>query len=67
MSVSAIEATIENGQIRLPPSVHLPEHTKVHVVVPEAVISSAFHVHSPRLANPEQAIDFRKAVVPELA
>jgi len=29
------EATVENGQIKLPETVHLPDHTKVFVVVPE--------------------------------
>lgn len=30
------EATVENGQIKLPEAVHLPEHTRVFVVVPFA-------------------------------
>ena len=29
------EATVENGQIKLPEKVHLPDQTKVFVVVPE--------------------------------
>jgi hypothetical protein len=33
MKTTTYEATVENGQIRLPESVHLPEHTKVLIVV----------------------------------
>ncbi len=33
------EATVKNGQIQLPDTVHLPENTKVLVVVPDAEIS----------------------------
>jgi len=35
-STTTYEATVENGQIKLPETVHLPEHTKVLIVVPEA-------------------------------
>ncbi len=34
MKIVTYEATVENGQIRLLETVHLPEHTKVFVVVP---------------------------------
>ena len=36
MKTTTYEATVENGQIKLPETVHLPDHTKVFVVVPEA-------------------------------
>lgn len=36
MKVTTYEVTVENGQIRLPDTVHLPDHTKVFVVVPES-------------------------------
>jgi hypothetical protein len=35
MKTTTYEATVENGQIKLPESVHLAEHTKVFVVVPQ--------------------------------
>ena len=35
MKTTTYEATVENGQIKLPETVHLPDHTKVFVVVPE--------------------------------
>jgi hypothetical protein len=65
MSVTAIEGVVEDGLIRLPNSVHLPENAKVYVVVPDAADPMAVRVHSPRLVNPEQAADFNKEVVEE--
>jgi hypothetical protein len=65
MSVTTIEGIVENGQIRLPSSVRLPERAKVYVIVPDAEVSSVAYVGSPRLAHPEQAFDFEKAVVEE--
>ena len=65
MSVTTIEAVVENGQIRLPPSVRLPERAKVYVLIPDVEVPPTFYVRSPRLAHPEQAADFQKAVVEE--
>ncbi len=63
MKVATFEAVIENGQIRLPGSVHLPEKTRVYVVIPG--VPSAAYVGSPRLARPEQAADFEKEIIEE--
>jgi predicted DNA-binding antitoxin AbrB/MazE fold protein len=57
-----IEGIIENGQIRLLENVQLPENTRVYVVVAEGDLSRHIHIHSPRLAHPEQADDFVKQV-----
>ncbi len=65
MSIMTLAGIVENGQIRLTGDVRLPENTAVFVVVPGADNPPAFHVGSPRLANPEQASDFRKTVVDE--
>jgi hypothetical protein len=65
MSVTTIEAIVENGQIRLPSSVRLPEKARVYVLIPDVKIPSASYIGSPRLAHPEQAADFRKEVVEE--
>ena len=35
MKTTTYEATVQNGQIKLPETVHLPDHTKVFVVVPD--------------------------------
>ena len=61
MKVSTFEAVVENGQIRLPVSVHLPEKAKVYVVIPGT--PSAAYIGSPRLGRPEQASDFEKEVI----
>jgi hypothetical protein len=66
MTTTTIEGIIENGAVRLPPNIHLPERSKVLVIVPgidRPNVTS--HVASPRLAHPEQAADFAKTVVEE--
>jgi hypothetical protein len=65
MSVTTIEAVVENGQIRLPSSVRLPERAKVYVLIPDVEVSPTSYVGSPRLAHPEQIADFQKAVIEE--
>lgn len=65
MSVTTIEAIVENGQIRLPASIRLPERAKVYVLIPDAKMPVASYIGSPRLAHPEQAADFQKEVVEE--
>jgi hypothetical protein len=66
MAVMTIEGVVENGQVRLPPGVSLPEKVTVYVVVPGVIAIETprtAHIHSPRLAHPEQAKDFVKTVV----
>lgn len=65
MSVTTIEGVVENGQIRLPASVRLPEKAKVYVIIPDVEVSAVAYVGSPRLAHPEQAADFQKKVIEE--
>jgi hypothetical protein len=65
MGIATFQAIVENGLIRLPASVRLPEKAKVYVVVPDVEVPSVAYIGSPRLAHPEQAIDFRKEVVEE--
>ena len=64
MKVVTYEGVVENGCIRLPADVLLPEKSKVYVVVPGDETPKTAHIWSPRLANPEQATDFVKEVVP---
>ncbi len=64
MNVATFEGIVENGQIRLPENVRLPERTKVYVVIPGVVQPGASRLMSPRLAHPEQAQDFKKTVIP---
>lgn len=63
MKVATFEAVVENGQIRLPGSVRLPERARVYVVIPGVEEPSAAYVGSPRLVRPEQVADFEKEVV----
>jgi hypothetical protein len=63
MKITTFEAIVENGQIRLPPSIRLPEKAKVYVVIPGIEVPSAAYIGSPRLVRPEQASDFQKEVI----
>lgn len=63
MKVATFEAIVENGQIRLPGGIHLPEKAKVYVVIPGVEEPSVAYIGSPRLARPEQASDFQKEVI----
>jgi hypothetical protein len=63
MKVTTYEGTIENGQIKLPEDVHLPENARVYVVIPEVAEAPVPRIRSPRLARQDQAADFVKTVV----
>jgi hypothetical protein len=63
MSVTSFEGIVENGRIRLEPTVRLPENTKVYVLVPNLPAMPTARVRSPRLAHPEQAADFTMEIV----
>ena len=64
MSAETFEGVVEQGQIKLNSDVCLPEGTKVFIVVPDIEIEeTGVHLHSPRLARPEQAADFEMEVV----
>jgi len=66
MRVTTLEGTVENGQIRLPATVRLPERAKVYVVIPDVEVQTVAYIGSPRLVHPEQGADFKKEVVEEL-
>jgi hypothetical protein len=63
MSVVTLEAIVEDGQIRLPGNVRLPDRTKVYVVIPGLEVERTAHIVSPRLARPEQAADFALEII----
>jgi hypothetical protein len=65
MGVTTVEGVVENGQIRLPATVRLPERTKVYVIIPDIEVQAVAYIGSPRLVNPEQAADFQKEVLEE--
>jgi len=58
MGVVTFEGIVDQGQIRLKTNVRLPEKTKVYVVVPDMQVEQIARIFSPRLAHPEQAVDF---------
>ena len=63
MAILTFEGIVENGRIRLPDNVTLPEHTKVYVVIPDIETAPQAHIYSPRLVHPEQAADFAKQII----
>ena len=65
MGVTTVEGVVENGQIRLPAAVRLPERTKVYVIIPDVEVQTVAYIGSPRLVHPEQAVDFIKEVLEE--
>jgi len=65
MKVATFEATVENGQVKIPETIHLPEHTRVYIVVPGVEDFPQFRIASPRLARAEHALDFVKEEVRE--
>jgi hypothetical protein len=62
MAVVTFEAVVENGQVRLPPDVVLPERQTVFVVVPNAVPPAAQKLPGVRLADPADAAKFEMKV-----
>jgi hypothetical protein len=64
MNVASFEGIVENGQIKLPDNLHVPERTKVYVIIPGLGQPAAARLLSPRLMHPEQAEDFKKTIIP---
>jgi hypothetical protein len=60
---NTVAGIVENGKIRLLEDISLPEQTKVQVVVPNTTVAETHRVNSPRLADPDQATDFRKTIL----
>jgi hypothetical protein len=63
MNVTTFEGIVENGQVKLPENVCVPERTRVYVVIPGVDQPRAIRLMSPRLAHPEQAQDFQMTVI----
>ena len=49
MGVTTFEGIVENAQIRLPATVHLPDSTKVYVVIPGIDVEPILYIGSPGL------------------
>jgi hypothetical protein len=63
MSITTYEGVVEKGKIRLKTGVHLPDNTKVYVIVPEMEAKQTGRVPSPRLVHRKQEADFKMEVV----
>lgn len=63
MSATTFEGVIENGQVRLPPGVILPERQTVLVVVPDVGPAPAGRLPGARLADPKDAARFEMKVL----
>jgi len=63
MDVMTIEGIVEHGRIQLPAHIHLPDKTRVYVVVPDIQFERRAHIPTPHLLHPEQAADFVLQVV----
>ena len=63
MSVTMFEGVIENGRVRLPEGVILPERQTVFVVVPDAAATPAGRLPGARLADPNDATKFDMKVL----
>ena len=66
MKVTTFQGIVENGQIRLPATVRLPEKATVYVVIPGVEVPQWNYIGSPRLVHPEEAADFKKEVIEEV-
>jgi hypothetical protein len=64
-NLATYEGVIENGQVKLPSNVGIPEKTRVYVLVPDTESPATQHVVSPHLANPGQVKDFDKQIIVE--
>jgi hypothetical protein len=62
MSTKTYEGTVVNGSVQLPAGVQLPENARVQVVVCDERTAQGAHIHTPRLAHPQQADDFAMKV-----
>jgi hypothetical protein len=65
-NLATYEGVVENGQVRLPPNVSIPDRTRVYVLVPDADAQRTHYVASPRLVHREQAKDFEKQVIEDV-
>jgi len=63
MTVMTYEGIVENGKIRLMTEIHLPDNTKVYVIVPEMEAKKIARVLPPRLVHRKQVADFKMEVI----
>ena len=64
MAVTTYEGVVEKGKIRSKKGIKLPEKAKVYVIIPDIKTDEkkVIHMLTPRLANRQQAVDFKMQV-----
>jgi hypothetical protein len=62
MRVTTYEATVQHGRVVLPDDAHIPDNTRVYVVVPASRDAEPVRILSPRLAHREDVGDFTMQV-----
>jgi len=65
--LATYEGVVEDGHVTLPPDAHLPDDTRVYVLVPDMDTQRTLQILSPRLVDQSQARDFVKEVIEETA
>jgi hypothetical protein len=63
MNVATFEGFVEQGKIQLKTAIHLPDNTRVYVLIPDFRIEQRIQVLTPRLLHPEQAEDFEMEII----
>lgn len=63
MSATTFEGVVEGGRIKLETDIHIPEGTRVYVVVPGVEVKeTGLHLYSPRLRRREDVVEFEMDV-----
>jgi hypothetical protein len=62
MKGTTYEATVQDGRVVLPEEAHIPDNTRVYVVVPEADDAHRIRMVTPRLVHRDEAADFTMQV-----
>ena len=65
MKGTTYEATVQDGRVMLPEHAHIPDNTRVYVVVPSSSDAKSARMMSPRLLHRDEAGDFTMQVVHE--
>jgi len=62
MKGTTYEATVQDGRVVLPQEAHIPDKTRVYVVVPDADDAHRVRMMTPRLVHRDEAADFTMQV-----
>ncbi len=65
MGIVTIEGVVEGDHIRIRGNVRLPDKARVYIILPDVQVEQVARISSPRLACPEQVVDFILEVLEE--